>query len=69
MNGYLKRILNARVYDVAIESPLELAPNLSARIGNRAMARSNRRNGAANQTGGLISQGLYLLIEIAVNPN
>src|SRR3989338_2163166 len=34
MNGYLKRILNARVYDVAIESPLEFAPNLSARIGN-----------------------------------
>ena len=34
MNGYLKRILNARVYDVAIESPLEPAPNLSARIGN-----------------------------------
>ena len=34
MNGYLKRILNARVYDVAIETPLEFAPNLSARIGN-----------------------------------
>ncbi|MFZ2303115.1 MAG: threonine ammonia-lyase, biosynthetic [Gallionella sp.] len=34
MNGYLKRILNARVYDVAVETPLELAPNLSARTGN-----------------------------------
>jgi len=34
MNGYLKRILNARVYDVAVESPLEFAPNLSARTGN-----------------------------------
>jgi len=34
MNDYLKRILNARVYDVAIESPLEIAPSLSARIGN-----------------------------------
>src|SRR3989338_5223210 len=34
MNGYLKRILNARVYDVAIETPLEHAPNLSARTGN-----------------------------------
>ncbi len=34
MNGYLKRILNARVYDVAVETPLEVAPNLSARIGN-----------------------------------
>ncbi|MFM2408182.1 MAG: L-threonine dehydratase [Pseudomonadota bacterium] len=37
MNNYLKRILNARVYDVAIETPLELAPNLSARIGNRIL--------------------------------
>ncbi len=30
---YLKRILNARVYDVAAESPLERAPLLSARVG------------------------------------
>ncbi|MDH4285925.1 MAG: threonine ammonia-lyase, biosynthetic, partial [Gallionella sp.] len=37
MNGYLKRILNARVYDVAIETPLEVAPNLSARIGNTVL--------------------------------
>ena len=34
---YLRRILNARVYDVAIESPLELAPSLSARLGNRVL--------------------------------
>lgn len=32
---YLERILNARVYDVAIESPLEAATNLSARLNNR----------------------------------
>ena len=31
---YLERILCARVYDVAIESPLELAPALTARLGN-----------------------------------
>ena len=37
MNGYLKRILNARVYDVAVETPLETAPNLSARIGNTVL--------------------------------
>ena len=37
MQSYLKRILTARVYDVAIESPLELAPNLSARTGNRIL--------------------------------
>lgn len=32
---YLERILNARVYDVAIETPLDLAANLSARLHNR----------------------------------
>lgn len=37
MNGYLKKILNARVYDVAIETNLEVAPNLSARIGNTVL--------------------------------
>ena len=30
---YLERILTAHVYDVAIESPLEAAPRLSARLG------------------------------------
>ena len=34
---YLEKILNARVYDVAIETPLELAPNLSARCANRIL--------------------------------
>jgi threonine dehydratase len=37
MNGYLKRILNARIYDVAVETPLEVAPNLSARTGNNVL--------------------------------
>ena len=37
MQDYLKRILTARVYDVAIETPLEAAPNLSARIGNTVL--------------------------------
>ena len=32
---YLERILNAQVYDVAEETPLELAENLSARMHNR----------------------------------
>lgn len=31
---YLERILRARVYDVARETPLDLAPRLSARLGN-----------------------------------
>ena len=32
--SYVQRVLQARVYDVAIESPLEPAPNLSQRLGN-----------------------------------
>jgi len=32
---YLAKILTAQVYDVAIESPLELAPLLSRRLDNR----------------------------------
>ncbi len=31
---YLEKILKARVYDVAIESPLDIAPALSRRLGN-----------------------------------
>ena len=31
---YLEKILNAQVYDVAVETPLELAANLSGRVGN-----------------------------------
>ncbi|HWG00064.1 MAG TPA: threonine ammonia-lyase, biosynthetic [Steroidobacteraceae bacterium] len=34
---YIERILKARVYDVAIESPLEEAPRLSRRLGNRVL--------------------------------
>ena len=42
MNGtqkddYLQRILRAKVYDVAIESPLDAAPRLSARLGNHVL--------------------------------
>ena len=37
VNDYLERILTARVYDVAQESPLEPAPNLSRRVGNTVL--------------------------------
>jgi threonine dehydratase len=37
MNDYLARILTARVYDVAQETPLEIAPNLSRRLHNRLL--------------------------------
>ena len=35
MDDYLRRILTAQVYDVAKETPLELAPRLSARLGHQ----------------------------------
>ncbi|HEX5661383.1 MAG TPA: threonine ammonia-lyase, biosynthetic [Polyangiales bacterium] len=35
--GYLERILRARVYDVANETPLERAPRLSSRLGNEIL--------------------------------
>ena len=36
-DNYIERILRARVYDVAMESPLEAAPRLSRRIGNSVL--------------------------------
>jgi threonine dehydratase len=59
--GYLQRILRARVYDVAIESPLDPAPNLSARLGNRVLLKredlqpvfSFKLRGAYNKMAGL----------------
>ncbi len=35
LNEYLKKILRSRVYEIAEETPLEPAPLLSARLGNR----------------------------------
>ena len=36
-SDYLERVLKSRVYDVAHETPLELAPNLSRRVNNRIL--------------------------------
>jgi threonine dehydratase len=36
---YLEKILNAQVYDVALETPLDSAPNLSARLGNTLLVK------------------------------
>jgi threonine dehydratase len=61
MSDYLQRILRARVYDVAIESPLDPAPNLSARLTNRVLLKredlqpvfSFKLRGAYNKMAGL----------------
>ena len=63
---YLQRILRARVYDVAIESPLELAPILSARLENRVWLKredlqpvfSFKLRGAYNRMAGLTAAEL-----------
>ncbi|HEY8251900.1 MAG TPA: threonine ammonia-lyase, biosynthetic [Burkholderiales bacterium] len=64
--NYLERILKARVYDVASESPLELAPGLSKRLGNRLYLKredlqavfSFKLRGAYNKMAGLPRQRL-----------
>ncbi|MGB0866370.1 MAG: threonine ammonia-lyase, biosynthetic [Granulosicoccaceae bacterium] len=37
MEKYIEKILSARVYDVADETPLDLATNISRRLGNRVL--------------------------------
>ncbi len=61
MTDYLERILLARVYDVAHETPLEVAPNLSRRLGNNVLLKredmqpvfSFKLRGAYNKMAGL----------------
>ena len=61
MTDYLERILLARVYDVAIESPLDTASNLSRRLGNTVLLKredmqpvfSFKLRGAYNKMAGL----------------
>jgi len=59
--NYLERILKARVYDVAVETPLEQARALSRRLGNRLLIKredlqpifSFKLRGAYNKMSGL----------------
>ncbi len=61
MTDYLERILLARVYDVAHETPLDEASNLSRRLGNRVLLKredmqpvfSFKLRGAYNKMAGL----------------
>src|SRR3990172_2048931 len=58
---YIEKILKARVYDVALETPLDLAPNLSRRLNNRVLIKredlqpvfSFKLRGAYNKIAGL----------------
>ena len=61
VHDYIRKILGARVYDVAIESPLDRMPRLSARIGARISLKredlqpvfSFKLRGAYNKMAGL----------------
>jgi threonine dehydratase len=63
-SAYLQRILRARVYDVAIESPLDPAPNLSRRLDNQVLLKredlqpvfSFKLRGAYNKMVGLAAE-------------
>ncbi|HEY6908602.1 MAG TPA: threonine ammonia-lyase, biosynthetic [Myxococcales bacterium] len=63
---YLERVLRARVYDVAVESRLDVAPGLSARLRNRVLLKredlqpvfSFKLRGAYNKMAGLSAAAL-----------
>ena len=65
-DGYLQRILNARVYDVAQATPLEKAATLSARLENTLLLKredmqpvfSFKLRGAYNKMSGLPAKAL-----------
>ncbi|WP_028536448.1 threonine ammonia-lyase, biosynthetic [Paludibacterium yongneupense] len=65
---YLERILTSRVYDVAVETPLEPAPNLSRRTGNTILLKredlqpvfSFKLRGAYNKMSRLTAEELAL---------
>ena len=58
---YVERILKSRVYDIARETPLDVAPILSSRLGNRVLIKredlqpvfSFKIRGAYNKIAGL----------------
>ena len=63
---YLERILNARVYDVAVETPVDHAPGISGRLANRVLLKredmqpvfSFKLRGAYNKMSGLPRRAL-----------
>ncbi|SFG25666.1 threonine dehydratase [Methylobacterium gossipiicola] len=66
MTDYIRKILTARVYDVAIESPLDPMPRLSARLGRPVLLKredlqpvfSFKLRGAYNKMSGLPAEVL-----------
>ncbi|MCT4494401.1 threonine ammonia-lyase, biosynthetic [Bosea minatitlanensis] len=64
MHDYIRKIIGARVYDVAIESPLDPLPRLSGRLGGQALLKredlqpvfSFKLRGAYNKIAGLSAE-------------
>ncbi len=58
---YLQKILNARVYDVAIESPLDFATKLSGRLGNQVwLKREDKQPGHSFKLRGAYNKMIHL---------
>ena len=63
---YIEKILKARVYDVAVETPLDFMPNLSKKLGNRVLLKredlqpvfSFKLRGAYNKIANLSQEAL-----------
>ena len=49
-NDYLRRILTADVYDIAVETPLDDAPSLSARTDNRVLLEGARTSNRSSRS-------------------
>ena len=72
MNDYLQRILRARVYDVAVETPLEYAKNLSERHNNHIFLKredlqpifSFKNRGAYNKIFNLSKKDVYFYLNL-----
>jgi threonine dehydratase len=66
VHDYIKKILGARVYDVAIESPLDPMPRLTQRLGAKVLLKredlqpvfSFKLRGAYNKMAGLPADAL-----------
>ena len=66
MHDYVRKILAARVYDVAVQSPLDAMPRLSQRLGNQVLLKredlqpifSFKLRGAYNKIAGLPAEVL-----------
>lgn len=63
---YLTNILSSKVYDVAIESPLQLAPKLSARLGVKVWLKREDLQPVSSFSPPFLHLGRYLFFDLDV---